>query len=105
MTSDRNTPTAGFWITVALVAVLAYPLSFGPACWWFTRSSKEVRMPGSGTYRCAPKCYWPIGWLAKHYPASFRPIVNWYATVGIEGVEVPTERAELLWFSASRSLR
>lgn len=27
-------PTAGFWITVALVVVLVvYPLSFGPACW------------------------------------------------------------------------
>jgi hypothetical protein len=32
MTSPRN-PTTGFWITVALVAVLVgYPLSFGPAC-------------------------------------------------------------------------
>jgi hypothetical protein len=27
-------PAAGFWTTVALVAVLVtYPLSFGPACW------------------------------------------------------------------------
>ena len=34
MTSDRKKPTAGFWITVALVAVLVgYPLSFGPAGW------------------------------------------------------------------------
>ena len=33
MTSPRK-PTAGFWITVALFAVLAgYPLSIGPACW------------------------------------------------------------------------
>jgi hypothetical protein len=32
--TDRKKPTAGFWITVALVAVLVgYPLSFGPACW------------------------------------------------------------------------
>jgi len=34
MTSDRKHPSAAFWITVALVAVLlGYPLSFGPACW------------------------------------------------------------------------
>jgi hypothetical protein len=34
MTSPRKHPTAGFWITLALVAVLVgYPLSFGPACW------------------------------------------------------------------------
>ncbi len=33
MTPDRKKPTAGFWISVALVAVLVgYPLSCGPAC-------------------------------------------------------------------------
>ena len=32
--TDRKKPSAAFWITVALVAVLVgYPLSFGPACW------------------------------------------------------------------------
>lgn len=37
MTSPRK-PAAGFWITVALVAVLVgYPLSFGPACWITSR--------------------------------------------------------------------
>ncbi len=30
----EKTPTSGFWVTVALLAVLvAYPLSLGPACW------------------------------------------------------------------------
>jgi hypothetical protein len=38
MTSDHKKPTAGFWITVALVAVLAYPISFGPACRLLPRS-------------------------------------------------------------------
>jgi hypothetical protein len=34
MSEERKQPTAGVWITVALVAVLVgYPLSFGPACW------------------------------------------------------------------------
>jgi hypothetical protein len=37
MTSARN-PTAGFWITVALVAVLVgYPLSIGPTEWIFLK--------------------------------------------------------------------
>jgi hypothetical protein len=31
--SDRNKPGIAFWATVVLVIVLAYPLSFGPACW------------------------------------------------------------------------
>jgi hypothetical protein len=36
--TNRKHPSAGFWITVALVAVLvAYPLSVGPACWIATR--------------------------------------------------------------------
>jgi len=34
MTPDRKHPSAAFWITAALVAVLvAYPLSLGPAIW------------------------------------------------------------------------
>ncbi len=37
MTPDRKNLTAGFWITVALVALLVgYPLSIGPA-WWLQR--------------------------------------------------------------------
>jgi hypothetical protein len=36
--TDRKHPSATFWITVALVALLvAYPLSFGPACWLTSR--------------------------------------------------------------------
>jgi hypothetical protein len=32
--TDRKKPGVAFWATVALVVVLvAYPLSFGPACW------------------------------------------------------------------------
>jgi len=33
----RSHSSAAFWITVALVVLLVgYPLSFGPACWWFS---------------------------------------------------------------------
>src|SRR5262249_23311591 len=32
--TDRRGPTTAFWATVVVVVVLvAYPLSFGPACW------------------------------------------------------------------------
>jgi hypothetical protein len=32
--TDRKKPGAAFWAMVMLAAVLvAYPLSFGPACW------------------------------------------------------------------------
>ena len=43
MTSSRK-PTAGFWITVALVVVLAYPLSLGPACWITSRTNSGAGM-------------------------------------------------------------
>ncbi|MSR60214.1 MAG: hypothetical protein EXS05_21675 [Planctomycetaceae bacterium] len=36
MPSPRK-PTAGFWIVVALVVLVGYPLSFGPACWITSR--------------------------------------------------------------------
>jgi hypothetical protein len=34
MSDERKKPGVAFWATVVVVAVLlAYPLSFGPACW------------------------------------------------------------------------
>lgn len=60
MVSPARKPSAGFWITVALVvALLAYPLSFGPACWITSR----VNLDGS--------------WVN----APYRPILlAWYRT-------------------------
>ena len=40
--TPRKHPSAAFWITVALVAVLVgYPLSFGPACWISSRIGRD----------------------------------------------------------------
>jgi hypothetical protein len=36
--TDRKKPGMAFWATVAVVAVLAYPLSFGPVCWITSRT-------------------------------------------------------------------
>src|SRR5258708_4542836 len=76
MTSDRKKPTAGFWITVALVAVLVagYPLSFGPACWKASRNLNDDSVA---------RIYFPIGWLGSHEGIVGNSVV-WYATVGIE---------------------
>jgi hypothetical protein len=41
----RKHPTPGFWITLALVAVLVgYPLSFGPACWISERTENDGKI-------------------------------------------------------------
>ena len=38
MTPDRKKPGVAFWATVVVVvALVAYPLSFGPACWMVRR--------------------------------------------------------------------
>ena len=38
MNSDRKKPGVAFWATVSLVvALVGYPLSFGPACWMASR--------------------------------------------------------------------
>jgi hypothetical protein len=38
MIDERKKPGVAFWATVVVVAALvAYPLTFGPACWLFDR--------------------------------------------------------------------
>ena len=74
MTSDRKHPSAGFWLTVALVAVLvAYPLSFGPACWISSRT-------GIGVFTI-PSAYRPVLW-AMSCSRNVAHLFNWYAKAG-----------------------
>ena len=76
MTSDRKKPTAGFWITVALVAALVgYPLSFGPACW---AESQVVTV--SFTY-----CHRPLLRIANG-PGIIADSLLWYANAGTRGI-------------------
>jgi hypothetical protein len=78
MTSDRKKPTAGFWITVALVAVLVgYPLSFGPACWAITRSIEPDDDP-----RISCSFYLPILWIWFEGPRPIGRFFGWYASLG-----------------------
>ncbi|MGE5191170.1 MAG: hypothetical protein ACM3U2_01630 [Deltaproteobacteria bacterium] len=72
-----RTPTAEFWITVALAAVLAYPLSFGPACWISSRLN-------TGT-RAVTVIYRPVTWccLRDDYAGPLDSAVRWYAGLGV----------------------
>jgi hypothetical protein len=49
-------PGMAFWATVVVVVVLAYPLSFGPACWLCEK--------GVLPQRTAWTIFRPITWLA-----------------------------------------
>jgi len=76
--TDRKKPTAGFWITVALLAVLVgYPLSIGPACWISSRTRVGVRL--------IPTIYRPITWACLPEGRVDNPIgaaLDWYAGLG-----------------------
>jgi len=78
MTPDRKHPSAALWITVALVAVLvvlvAYPLSFGPACWFADRMPESVQAWTDWFYR-------PMFWLYLQ-PGKIGEIVGWWIYLG-----------------------
>src|SRR5262245_62256845 len=84
MTSDRKKPGAAFWATVAIVvALVAYPLSFGPACWWFSTTRPEEQMaPGLVTHR-VPMAYWPLGWVAKKAGWRAERCLGWFGRLGL----------------------
>ena len=64
MTTDRKKPGVTFWATVVVVAgMVAYPLSFGPACWLTSRT-------GLGTH-ALPTVYRPlVVIMARHIPSE-----------------------------------
>jgi hypothetical protein len=64
MTSDRKHPSATFWLTVALFAVLVgYPLSFGPAGWIYDRCGKPPWM-----FEAGQAVYAPLWWTWQNGP-------------------------------------
>ena len=44
MSNDRTTPGTSFWVTAAVIAVLAYPGSLGPCCWASSRTGIGVHV-------------------------------------------------------------
>lgn len=85
MTSNRKKPGMAFWaIAVVVVALVLYPLSFGPACWWFSNPEPHSR-------GFAPRIFWPMGWVATNGPEPCRRAIRWYALLAIDGVDLPTD--------------
>jgi hypothetical protein len=73
MTTPRKKPGVAFWATVVVVAVLMYPISFGPACWVSLRKNAGGRLVGA--------VYYPILWMAFEKNLATRPVF-WYMTAG-----------------------
>jgi hypothetical protein len=102
MNSDRKKPSVAFWaIVVVVVFLVAYPLSFGPACWWVSRSADPELVSwsvlGAAPEPRAPGIYWPIGWLAENGPRPLSRFICWYATAWKRGVYLPADRDGNNW--------
>jgi len=83
MTVARTKPGVAFWATVVAVVVLVYPISFGPACWWFARTDVFRHKDATQTIVVnVPRFYWPVGWMARHGPKPIRRFICWYANPG-----------------------
>ena len=108
--TDRKKPGVAFWATVGLVVLfLGYPLSFGPACWWFSTAEMPVaeekeEYPSLGVmiltsteFRYAPTFYWPMGWLEANGPKPVGRCIRWYATIGNERICLPVDSSCRKW--------
>jgi hypothetical protein len=54
MASDRKKPSAGFWITVALIAVLVPPCGYAGAYLCMARKPRVFLGTGHGPYKLPP---------------------------------------------------
>jgi hypothetical protein len=88
---SEHKPTAGFWATVVLTALLAYAASFGPACWVNERT-------GVGS-RVVAIVYRPIFFLAPSPNCGGAGAwVLWYARRGSRVDAWPVVvNGELIW--------
>src|SRR5260370_446754 len=67
MAPERKKAGVAVWVTVATVVLLAYPLSFGPACWLCHKRYVPVEIV-SVLYR-------PVLWAAWHGPRQTRLLI------------------------------
>jgi hypothetical protein len=72
---QKKKPSAGFWITVVLAVVVAYPLSFGPAVWLAAR--------GAIPETAIKFAYWPLLCQRVHLKNSWGAFIRWYGSLGI----------------------
>ncbi len=75
MTSDRKKPGVAIWATV--VVLVAYPLSFGPACWLCARNLLPLR---ATSIAYSPLLVEAKSEFLSDQPARWMPVL-WWASV------------------------
>ena len=97
---NRRERWAKLTLATTIGLLVLYVASFGPACWWFAEAGKSESlgglpvamtcgMPIQPHLRCAPQCYWPIGWIAMHGPDWLKRAISMYANLVNPPVLVP----------------
>jgi hypothetical protein len=82
--TDRKNPGVAFWATVVVVVVLvAYPLSFGPACWLVTRSDDRELM------EAFHRAYRPVLEVLIQLPEVLDGPIQWCTGLGAPGDSKP----------------
>ena len=73
--TDRKKPGVAFWATVVVVvALVAYPLSFGPACWTWDR--------GLISDQALTIAYRPLRRHIWHFPSLGLTAMCWWGNLG-----------------------
>ena len=86
MTRSSKPPSAAFWATVVVVvALILYPLSFGPAC-WLTAQPWQNAFQNDG-FDMPPR--WmqinrPFGIILNKGNSPVKTAVKWWATLGVK---------------------
>ena len=80
--TDHKKPGVAFWATVVVVvALVTYPLSFGPACWVTSRINRGADLVPVVyrplTWAMSPKSETAINRVSKSYAKTGAP-ENWY---------------------------
>ena len=78
--TDRKHPSAGFWITVALVVVLVgYPLSTGPVNWLCVYLRKSDHTSAAQfIFDVKVPLYAPLRWCRDNGPKPVADAYWWY---------------------------
>jgi hypothetical protein len=77
--TDRKKPGVAFWVIVALVAVVLYPLSMGPAFWAW----QDVFGRSETCWMILSIIYAPIGAACEN--VSVNAAVSWWVSRWTEG--------------------
>ena len=80
MSLDRKKTGVAFWAIVALVVVVLYVVSFGPAVWLTAHHQNRFTVP---TFEFV---YQPILLLCADGPWTIAQAIRWYASFGTDGL-------------------